>query len=244
MSNVEYAKLLTTFMPGTIYGLRTVVTIPSETWIGWKVKTNGNGFLDAYLSVDRHNSSGKLFHYECGLAQKAGEATHFGLNDLKGSGKWHWMYAAPDGKFDNSQPYNFLPGQQVPIELSINSSGGMDFIVNYQAVKTFTDGGLSTSNGITNARLVIGACDQNFLNTSSVPGSLTEWGTLTNQIECRNVAYQTSRGGAWTLFDPTNKVNRVYWPQGKTHNTNPQDFIVSTSNGNLTASLKRAGVNA
>jgi hypothetical protein len=235
MSRHEYAKCITSYVPGTIYGLRTVVTLPSETWVGWKVKTNGNGFIDAYLSLDRGTGTNTL-HYECGLSQAAGHANHYGLYDNTGDGKWHWMYAAGKEGADGGL-YNLSPGQQIPIELSINSDNTMSFIVNYNVVKIFK----ASTNAITNARLVIGACDQDYLAESSVPASpLTAWGTFHNQIACTNYAYQTQKGGAWTLSNTTtNGFNRVYWPTQSTHNTNPNAFIVATGNGSLTASLKK-----
>ncbi|MEB2282919.1 hypothetical protein LAV73_23660 [Lysinibacillus xylanilyticus] len=244
MSKTEYAKLLTSYIPGKIYGLRAVVTIPSKTWIAYNVKNRGNGFLDAYLSLDR-NKNGNSYHYECGLSQIVGHASVWGELGKPGDGKWHSMYAAPNGQSDNSHPYDLAPGSDVPIELSINAKGGLDFIVNYGVKKTFTDGSLTTSDGITNARVVIGACDQDYNSVSNIPGNpLTAWGTFTNQIVMKNIAYQTARGGAWTLFDPTGKVNEVFWPVNYTHQTTPQRFNYVTSNGNLTASLKKAGINA
>lgn len=243
MSLTEYAKLVTSYIPGTIYGLRAVVTIPSETWIAYLVKNRGNGFLDAYLSLDRYKGS-TLYHYECGLSQTVGEARHWGELGRDGSGNWHWMYAA-NGNSDNSQQHNLKPGSDVPIELSINAKGGLDYIVNYGVKKTFNEGSFTASHGITNARVVIGACDQNYNSVSNIPGNpLTAWGTYTNQIVMKNISYQTTRGGAWTLFDPTGKVNEVFWPKGYTHQTTPQRFTYVTSNGNLTASLKKAGINA
>ncbi|MBU5441509.1 hypothetical protein [Paenibacillus sp. MSJ-34] len=243
MSKTEYAKLLTSYIPGTIYGLRAVVTLPSKTWIAYLVKNRGNGFLDAYLSLDRYKSN-KQYHYECGLSQTVGKASYWGELGREGDGTWHWMYTAPNGNYDINQPFNLNSGQQVPIELSINSSGGMDFIVNYNTVKTFNEASFTASDGITNARVVIGACDQDFNSVSNIPGNpLIEWGTFTNQIEMKNIAYQTKRGGAWTPFDPTGKVNEVFWPQGYDHRTTPQRFTYVTSNGNLTASLKKAGIN-
>lgn len=244
MSKTEYAKLLTSYIPGTIYGLRAVVTIPSETWIAYMVKNRGNGFLDAYLSLDRYKGS-TPYHYECGLSQTVGKASHWGELGKRGDGTWHWMYAAPNSQSDNSQPYNLTPGSDVPIELSINANGGLDYIVNYGVKKTFNEGSFTASNGITNARVVIGACDQDYNSVSNIPGNtLTAWGTFTNQIVMKNIAYQTTRGGAWKLFDPTGKVNEVFWPQGYTQQTTPQRFTYVTSNGNLTASLKKAGINA
>lgn len=233
-TSTEYAKLITHYVPGTIYGLRAVVTIPTETQIGVGEHTNGNGFFDAYLSLDR---KGGTYHYECGLSQEAGQATFFGLNKTPGGNRWHWMYAAGT-EGSNGGSYNFTPGQQVPIELSINSSGGLDFIVNYTKIKTFTSN-LTTSDGITNARLVLGACDEDFGSLSNLPNPLTSWGTLTTQISCGNYAYQSKQGGSWALINPGTAYNRVYWPQGYTHQTNPQDWTVATSNGNLTASLKK-----
>ncbi|MGE7692023.1 hypothetical protein ACQKMI_22840 [Lysinibacillus sp. NPDC097214] len=247
MSATEYAKLLTSYIPGKIYGLRAVVTIPSKTWIAYLVKNRGNGFLDAYLSLDR-NKNGNVFHYECGLSQLVGYADLWGELSKKGDGLWHWMYAAPNGQSDTKQPFDMKPGSDVPIELSINANGGLDFIVNYSVKKTFNEGSFNTSDGITNARIVIGACDQNFDSTSNIPKKpgnlLTEWGTFTNHIVMKNIAYQTTRGGAWKLFDPTGKVNEVFWPTGYTHQTTPQRFTYATSNGKLIASLKKAGINA
>jgi hypothetical protein len=145
------------------------------------------------------------------------------------------MYAAGKEGADGCT-YNFSPGQQIPIELSINSDNTMDFIVNYNIVKTFK----ASTYAITNARLVIGACEQNYLYESSVPASpLTAWGTFHTQIACTNFAYQTQKGGAWTLFNTTNNFNRVYWPTQSTQNTNPQQFIIATGNGSLIASLKK-----
>ncbi|WP_341300668.1 hypothetical protein MHB44_20575 [Lysinibacillus sp. FSL H8-0500] len=244
MSTVEYAKLLTSYIPGKIYGLRAVVTIPSKTWIAYKVKNRGNGFLDAYLSLDRSKNN-NVFHYECGLSQAVGHADFWGELGSSGDGLWHWMYAAPNQQSGAAPTYDLTPGSDVPIELSINANGGLDFIVNYSVKKTFTDGSLTASDGITNARVVIGACDQNYNSVSNIPGDpLTAWGTFTNQIVMKNIAYQTTRGGAWTLFNPTGKVNEVFWPTGYTHQTTPQRFTYVTSNGNLTASLKKVGINA
>lgn len=229
-SQTEYAKLITSYVPGTIYGIRTVVTIPSETWIGWKVPTNGNGFLDAYLSLDR----GAL-HYECGLSQAAGHATHYGLNDNPGDSMWHYMWAAGSEGSGGSQ-YTLAPGRQVPIELSMNNSNQLVYKVDNNTVTTFQ----ASPDPITNARLVIGACEQDFGDPSSIPPSpLTTWGTFTNQIACTNFAYQTTRGGSWTLFNTVNNFNRVYWPQGSTHATTPNDFEVVPGNGSLIASLKQ-----
>ncbi|KOS64126.1 hypothetical protein FJQ98_12935 [Lysinibacillus agricola] len=63
---------------------------------------------------------------------------------------------------DTKQPFDITPGSNVPIELSINTKGELDFIVNYGVKKTFNNSSLTTSDGITNARVVIGACDQDY----------------------------------------------------------------------------------
>lgn len=234
MSQWEYAKLITGPVSGTIYGLRAVVTIPSESWIGWKVKTRGNGFLDAYLSLDRGTKS----HYECGLSQGAAHATHYGLNDRDGDSLWHYMGAAGD-EGTISSGYSLAPGRQVPIELSINSSDQLVYKVDNNTVKTYK---AITNTPITNARVVIGICEEDYNDPANIPQSpLTKWGTFTNQIAMRNIAYQATKGGTWNLVNYTgNKFKRVYWPPGFDHQTVPQDIVVSAGNGSLIASLKKA----
>lgn len=233
MSKWEYAKLITGPVPGTIYGLRAVVTIPSETWIGWKVSTRGNGFLDAYLSLDRGTNA----HYECGLSQEAAHAKHWGLNDSEGDGYWHYMAAAgSEGTIGSA--YSLAPGRQVPIELSINSADQLVYKVDNNTVKTYKS---IADTPITNARVVIGICEEDYNDPANIPPSpLKKWGTFTNQIAMTNIAYQATRGGAWNLVNFTgNKFNRVYWPPGSVHQTVPQDCAVSAGNGSLIASLKK-----
>jgi hypothetical protein len=227
----EYAKVITHYPPQTtIFGIRTVVTIPSDTKIGVGETTKGNGFIDAYFSLDR-----KTGHYECGLSQAAGQAGHYGLSNTKGSGLWHYFTAPSGDGAPISSQYQLSPGRQVPIEFTVNSDGTMQFKVDNNTVQTYAK--FKPTDGITNARLVIGYVDQDFVSTSSIPSSpLTAWGTGSDPIACRDYAVQTVQGGPWMPVNVTS-VNRLEWPSGSTHKTVPQDITVSKGNGYLIASL-------
>ncbi|SDS18039.1 hypothetical protein SAMN05444162_0906 [Paenibacillaceae bacterium GAS479] len=229
----EYAKNITHYPPQSkIFGIRTVVTIPSETSIGVFETTNGNGFIDANFSLDRMGT-----HYECGLSQEAGQATYYGLKNTKGGNRWHY-FTAPSGDGEKIKSlYTLAPGRQVPIEFTVNSDGTMQFKVDNNTVQTYKK--FAPTDGITTARLVVGLVDQDFGSISSIPSSpLTAWGTYTTPIACQNYAIQTVQDGAWIPVNVTD-FNRLYWPTGYTHQTNPQDLTVSKGNGYLTVSLTK-----
>lgn len=173
MSKTEYAKLVRWYPPASgVTGIKTTITIPSDgnTAI---LGRHGNGFINFYLAAD-----GAGHHLECGVSTSY---QHQGK-------KWHWFYTWADVDSGGDPTWSFRPGQVVPIELSINSSKtAIDYIVNGQVVKSFP-GKLTT---LTNTRLVVAACDQNF-PANGVPKPLPEWNTTHNQVVCSNFQYRNT----------------------------------------------------
>ncbi|WP_157274278.1 hypothetical protein [Paenibacillus fonticola] len=149
--------------------------------------------------------------------------------------RWHY-FTAPSGDGDAiKSAYQLAPGRQVPIEFTVNKDGTMQFKVDNNTVQTYSK--FAPTSGITNARLVVGLVDQDF--GSNVPkGSLTQWGTYTTPISCQSYAIQTVQGGSWTPVNVTT-FNRLYWPDGTTHDTIPKELTVTKGNGYLTVSLTK-----
>ncbi|GIO38266.1 hypothetical protein J41TS12_31270 [Paenibacillus antibioticophila] len=243
----EYAKVLRWYVPSSgVTGLRTTITLPGTDSNGFSSQiggSNGSGFINFYLAGDAGKVTlpdGRIVtgHYECGLSQSFAEA-------LKKDKRWHWFYT--EGYIgDDGGEYALSPGTTWPIELSISNSNLLVYKVNGVVTKQFTTGPYTS---LSNARLVVAACDKVYPSEQAVPTPLDNWNTLHNQVTCANIQYRNTSGN-WITCTPSNSTpptsfgtgkasDELHWPKGKTHVGTPKSYIMQISNGQLIASLKR-----
>lgn len=217
MSMAEYAKILRWNFGSPVYGLRTTITTPTDGHIG-----QNSGFINFYLGA-----YGSGTGYECGISANRPQ-----LND---NNRWHWFWNTTVNQNDGG-PYNIAGGSNVTIELSINPSTSLlEYKVNGTVVRTFA-GGTGSFTTLTNARLIVAACDRSF---TTVPNPLPAWGTEHLQVVCSNFSYRNASGNwvAMTSSNSTRPSTTEKWPNNN-HVGVPQNYTIQFIGNNLYASLK------
>lgn len=210
----EYAKVLRWSTDVGVYGLRTTIQLPKSATFEKNV-----GFINFYLGV-----FGANVHYECGLSTKPAEAA----ND-----NWHWFWNT--GFANDGGPWMIKGGSVVPIELSLNCDGQLEFKVAGEVVKTFLAED-EPFGALTTARLVVAACDQKF---EIVPDPLPEWTTRHDAVVCDCFSYKDS-SGTWTTLSAANSSPpeaTIFWPTGYDHTGTPADYTTAISAGKIIATL-------
>ncbi|WP_230202433.1 hypothetical protein [Paenibacillus ihumii] len=126
-------------------------------------------------------------------------------------------------------------GTTVPIELSLNGDHQLEYKVAGEVVKTFL-AEEEPIDSLTNARLVVAACDQKF---EVVPDPLPEWTTRHDVVICDHFSYRDSCG-KWIMMSSLNSsppTSTIFWPTGYEHTGTPADYTTTLSAGKITAAL-------
>jgi hypothetical protein len=238
-AETEYAKVLRWYAPSSgVTGMRTTITLPTKYNSTDSVVMKGrkgNGFVNFYIAAD-----GAGHHVECGLS----------INYENRQGNWHYFWTDGGSGTAGGGDWVIAPGSTVPIEVSINSSKtAIDFKVNGVTAKSFT-GTFSDPATLSNVRLVIASCDQNFVKLENgkvvpdiVPVPLPDWTLLHNQVTCSNIQYRNT-SNTWVTCTSTNSsppTEELHWPipsASHPHQGEPFNFIKQISSGQLIASLK------
>ncbi|WP_110931155.1 hypothetical protein [Paenibacillus bouchesdurhonensis] len=211
----EYAKILRWSTDKAVYGLKTTIQLPKTATFEKNV-----GFINFYLGV-----YGANVHYECGLSTKPAETA----NDY-----WHWFWNT--GFSNDGGPWMIKGGATIPIELSMNCDNQLEFKVAGEVVKTFY-AEAEPFGALTNARLVVAACDQKF---ESIPDPLPEWATRHDAVICDCFSFRDSCG-TWVTMSSLNSnppTSTIFWPTGHEHTGTTADYTTILSVGRIIASLK------
>lgn len=207
-NETEYAKIIRWKPQQTVYGIRMNVTLPTAARIGGR---NGNGFFNFYLGGS---------DVEAGLSSSV---TQVNLNN------WHWFC---NSKNPGTGDYVYKGGDTHTIELSM-SGKQVNFKVD-GTVKRTTD---SENNNLTNPRMIIAACDQDY--NATPPKPLDPWNTTMNQVICSNIEYRNASGNWVTFSTQPDATDTFPALSGYPHVGTPQDFVRVVSSGKIIASLKK-----